>query len=237
MSYNSLINMSGQYTLLSCLSHLTRLDLSHNEIKSSLLAADVNDAFGMALQWFSLNDNHIQVVESAFFFKRNGQTRFPQLTFFSLANNKLLTLDLMWPLSLTSLNLYVDLANNPIVGLTNELNLIYDEPSFVPMTGNRYVNVENNSLTRLDDTNLLQYGINSASGFREFLYQISNFDFSQPVNKLVCYCSNSNSLVNWYSQFGDELVGSIAPIYNLECSNRLDDKRQASYIFNYSCQV
>ena len=149
----------------------------------------------------------------------------------------------MWPLSLPASNLNIDLSNNPIRELVNELNLSYDSENFVDMLGDRYVNVENNSLTSLDDTSLLQYGMGSARDFEHFLRRIAQFDLRQPVNRFVCHCPNATGLyvVQWFRQSRLYDYEYTEPIYNLNCSsiesiNERNDSVPVN-VFNFSCKV
>jgi hypothetical protein len=236
ISYNSIKNMAYQFGLMACLRYLTTLDLSYNLISTPVRASDLNDFFGTRLQALNLSNNRIPSIETAFFFRSDMSLRFPNLTFLSLANNLIIDFDLLWPLSLPSPVLDIDFSSNPIVSLSNQFNLSFNEISFYDMTETRRVDLRNNSLKRLDDTNLLQYGMNSASDFQYFLYRLANYDFRQEVNALDCVCANRDGqyVLGWFAQFAAEIVDFKKPIYQLECSNFAN---QSVFIFNYTCTV
>jgi hypothetical protein len=236
MSYNSLVNMTDQFRLMSCLRYLVTLDLSHNLISTPVRASDLNDMFGSRLQTLNLSHNRIPSIETAFFFKSDMSPRFPNLTCVNLAYNQIIDFDLMWPLSLSGPVLNVDFSNNPIVSLSNQFNFSFDEISFYDMTETRHVDLRNSSLERLDDTNLLQYGISSASDFQYFLYRIGNYDFWQHNNKLNCSCASYEGqyVLGWFAQFAIEVEAFKNPIYQLKCSNI---GNQSVFIFNYTCTV
>ncbi len=66
------------------------------------------------------------------------------------------------------------------------------------MTGRRFVNVKHNLLTRLDDSDLLQYGLKSAHDLQAFFSKLANFDFHS--NRFYCKCPRGpESLVSIWS--------------------------------------
>lgn len=168
------------------------------------------------------------------FFKQDGTSRFINLEYLGLVNNQLKSLDLLWPMSLPSSILKIDLSYNQIDKLTNELKKSFSESVFIPMTGNRHVYLINNSLVSLDDSNLLQYQINSANGFSQFLNKLSNYDFRKNNSDYSCLCPAATGLytVLWYKNISSSISDKTAPIFKLNCSNVAN-----TYIFDFPCTV
>lgn len=142
MSYNQLTNMTGIFAKLSCLTQLTHLELSHNAIATPILATDFDDSLPAHLLWLNLAYNNIPSIESATFFLADGSARFPNMAYLSLANNRLVTIDLLWPMTMSNANLIVEFNNNLISNLVNPLGFNFGKNTFIPMTGNRYVNLK-----------------------------------------------------------------------------------------------
>jgi hypothetical protein len=236
MSDNLISNMTQRFAQLSCLRFLISLDLSNNRISTALRASDFDDSFGELLRTFNLRNNQIPSLESGVFFKdkENREPRFPYLAHLCLANNRIKSLDLLWPMILPNPKLKIDLSNNPIMKLTNELGLSYNEPNLIEISGDRYVDLRNNSLEFLDDSNLMQYGLKTQDDFGIFLIKLKNFDFRQNKNKFECFCPNNSGsyLVHWYRNFSKQMEHLEGPIFDLYCSNM-----NQSYIFDFNCTV
>lgn len=236
LSFNRITNMTNRYKQLSCLTQLVQFDLSNNLINTPMLDNDFDDIFPQRLEIFDLSNNQIPYVETALFIRLDGSARFPRLRQLNLANNQLKEFDILMPLILPSTQLDVDMSNNPIASIRNQLGRSFRNALFVNnVTGvTRRVNVRNHALTRLDDTNLLQYQITSETDFRHFLHKIENYDFRQVTNTLSCICPpvTGSYLVYWYANFSNTLTGKTEPIYNLLCSNIANRN-----IFAYNCTV
>jgi hypothetical protein len=232
LSYNLITNVTNAFANLGCLTKLTQIDLSHNKISTPILASDFSDTVAGLLGSLNLGNNQIPSIESGAFFNTNGSTRFANLYYLGLARNNLMSIDLLWPMTMPNGNLRVELNNNPIGSLVNPLRSNFVSNVFIPMTGNRYVDMRNTSLTSLADSQLLRYGLNSADDFKNFLFKISNYDFRG--TQFVCTCPASTGLytVYWYGQFLSAPLNPSALIYQLTCSNYLGD-----YIFDFPCQV
>lgn len=143
LSYNYITNMTNVFSQLSCLSFLTHLDLAHNQISSPLVAADFgNSQQTNRLLWLNLKYNSIGFIDAAMFYAADGTARFPNLAYLDLSNNRLVSIDLLWPMTMTNANLKVDLSSNLISTLTNSLKLNYGRNTFIPMTGNRYTDLK-----------------------------------------------------------------------------------------------
>jgi hypothetical protein len=238
ISYNRLTSLTNAFVELSCLQSLKHLDLSNNQIRTPLLASDFltdNESFSINLEYLNMNNNQIPSIESSVFLLSDGTARFKKLSFLGLANNRLKELDLLWPMIMPNNHLVVDLSNNNIKILKNELSSSrFDEDLFVPMTSNRSVDIRNNSLFALNDSNLLQYKINNQYDFEKFLFKLSNYDFSQIPNGLECDCSvnNDSNTVFWYRLISNRIADKMAPIYQLNCK-----RIPLNYIFDYDCSV
>ena len=233
LSFNQITSVTDVFKSIStCLPVLQILDLSYNLINTPLIATDFNDAFGLNIGSLSLNNNQIPSIDTGVFFKQDGTSRFPSLYNLNLANNQIKIFDLIWPLSLSKINVQVSLANNPINAISNQLGKTFTDATFVNLTGSQTVDITNNQLTSLSDSVFFQY-VHSASQFQYFLYKISNYNFKQTVNQLSCACPTATGLytVYWYQSFKNSLLSKSAPIYQLNCSN------QAYYIFDFPCQV
>ena len=235
LSSNLITNLNGFYDL-KCLTRLESIDLSNNQIITPFTSSLFDDTFASQLKSINFTNNRIQTIQSKAFIRDDGKSRFPMLTYLGLANNLIVNFDILWPLSLPSSNLLVDMKFNPIDRLVNEFNLTFKNGLFdYPMINKRYVDLTTNKLQYIDDTNLLQYGITTQSDFFVFLNKISNYDFRQSnlVRTFICYCPPKGLLtVYWYKSFVNAIADKSAPIYNLFCSN-LDN----NYIFDFPCNV
>lgn len=232
MSSNSLTSLTDAFKGISCMSALTTIDFSNNFISSPLVASDFDDSIAARLVTLNLNSNQIPSVDSNAFIKSDGTTRFPNLVSLNLANNLIKQFDLLWPMALPQPALRVNLRNNKIDTLTNPTSRSYSDALFVAMTSGRSVDVTNNPLTTLSDSNLLQYKVNSADGFKQFLNKLSNYDFRQTSNAFTCSCpSGGLYTVFWYQSISASISPKTAPIYALVCSNIANN-----YLFDFPCQ-
>ena len=190
------------------------------------------------MQSLNLNFNRIEFIETNAFINKLNGSRFTNLKYLGLANNLIKELDLLWPLTLPSTSLIVDLKHNQIRTLTNQNKFTYSNEAFnFAMIGDhRYLDATDNALDYLDDDNLLQYGLENATDLKAFLHKISNYDFSQTngVSTLSCRCPPGGQLVlAWFDTFATTIAQSY-PIYKLECQF----KNNAFYrIFHYPCVV
>ncbi|CAF1005212.1 unnamed protein product, partial [Brachionus calyciflorus] len=232
MSFNRLTNLTNIFKELSCLVSLRILDLSNNRITTPILASDFEDTLPSQLVSLKLNNNRIPSIESAVFVKSNGDSRFPSLELLDLSNNLIRVFDLLWPMTIPSIELTIKLNNNQINNITNQLKMSFDEPLFTPMIDRRRVDLTNNQISRLDDTNLLQYGPNSPDSFREFLYKLSNYDFGQNRSNFICNCPTGigSYSVLFYRNISARITDKTAPIYRLFCSSPIN-----VYIFEFPC--
>ena len=238
MSFNFLISLSNAFVDLKCMSSLRLIDFSNNAISTPILASDFDDGFSVQLESLNLTNNRIPYIQTAAFLS-NGTSRFPKLSYLGLANNKIIAFDLLWPLTLPSPALRVDLRLNPIEKLVSELGVSFKQPAFrFSMTGQRYLDATNNKLQYLYDDNLIQYGLLTADDFKLFLSRLSNYDLRQSNNvpTFLCYCTTTtgSATVSWYQSFSNS-INTNAPIYQLYCSNLLN--QGSVYVFNFPCSV
>ncbi len=236
LTSNLIYNLTNAFVRLKCLSSLTNIDLSYNFVSSPIVAQDFDDNLASRLQILNLESNKISFIQTAAFIKKDGTSRFPNLYYLNLAKNLIKKFDLLWPVSLPSPNLFVDLKLNPIEDLINQMGLSFKNPAFIhDMTGSRYVDVTTNKLQYLDDSNLMQYGLQDAKDFRQFLNKISNYDFRQAnfIKTFICFCpSGGQYTVQWFRNISNSLDLNC-PIYQLFCSNY----QIPVYIFNFQCDV
>lgn len=237
LSFNRLTSLTGAFRNLACLTGLKTINFGDNLISTPILASDFDETFSSQLESLNFTNNLIPSIQTAAFIRSDGTSRFPNLNFLGLAKNKLIQLDLLWPLSLQSQNLFIDLKLNPISVLTNELKLTYNNILFrYPMTANRRLDATTNSLQYLDDSNMIQYGLYNENDLREFLYKMSNYDLRQSnfVRTFLCHCPTSSGqlVVYWFKIFST-LVDKTRPIYQLYCSGY----EGLVYIFDHSCGV
>lgn len=236
VSSNYITNLTGAFVSLKCLGSLTNIDLSSNLIVTPILATDFDDTLASRLQQLNLESNKISYIQTSAFIKSDGSSRFPNLNYLSLAKNFIKKFDLLWPLSLPHSNLLVDLKLNPIEELINQMGLSFKNPAFVyDMVGNRYVDATTNNLQYLDDSNLMQYGIQDAKDFRQFMNKISNYDFRQSnyIRTFICFCPGSGQYtVTWFKNVSSTL-DLKSPIFQLFCSNY----QQPVYVLNFPCEV
>ena len=235
MSSNSLTSLKYAFASLKCLSNLKTLDFSFNRIQTPITASDFDDTLAAKLMYISLNNNLIPHIETNAFLKNDGSSRFPNLIYLGLANNQLKTFDLLWPLSMPSQVLQINMKNNPIDTLVNELGRAFNDDSFMySMTGTRYLDASTNNLQTLSDSNLLQYGIRSAYDFQHFLNKLSNYDLRQSnfIPAIYCYCPPDGLYTNTWFQTFASLANPSGPIYQLYCAN-LNNVN----VFGFPCPV
>jgi hypothetical protein len=141
MSMNQLNSLQNAFITLNCLTALNSINFSSNFIASPILASDFDDNFAAQIQSLNLTNNSISYIESRAFLTSDGtRSRFPQLTYLGLALNKIKVFDVLWPLTIPSSNLQIDMKINPITTLENEFGLTFNNILFAyDMTGNRHV--------------------------------------------------------------------------------------------------
>lgn len=234
LSFNKIRNLTNGFRQLWCLNSIQFFNLSYNQISTPILASDFEDEFPSRLVEFYLNNNRIPSIESKVFIKSNGDPRFPNLRLLDLSNNQIKVFDILWPMIFPSPILNVKLNNNSIDNITNLLQKKFDDNLFNPMIGPRNVDLRFNPINRLDDSNLLQYGINSDDDFMDLLYKLSNYDFGKNTSTFLCTCPPQigSYTVYWYKNIINRIQDKSAPIYNIFCSNPRN-----VYIFNYPCTV
>jgi len=174
---NLIRNISGTFYKLKCLTSLSQIDLSNNLIESTLEASDFDDFFAAQLQSLNFSSNRIHTIKTNAFLDEKGKSRFTNLRYVNFANNLIKEFDLLWPLLLPSQSILIDVKQNPIISITNQLGLNYDDPLLSNnLVGYRYLDVTDNQIDRLDDSNLLQYGLHNHTDFQNFLQKIANYD-------------------------------------------------------------
>ena len=232
LSFNKIDSLTNSFKQLECLVSLKKLDFSNNFIRTPLLSKDFEDYgnFSAHLESLNLNNNQIFSIETGVFFNSDRSPRFPSLSYLDLSFNQLRIIDLLWPMSLHSPAFKIKLNNNKITTLVNQLNLSYNSSFLVAVNGQKNVDLSFNLINYLDDSNLLQYGLQSPDDLRMFLHKISNFDFSN--NRLKCACSKSTNLNIWFNRIHSFIDKTAALIYSLECSNMPNHT-----IFNINCPV
>lgn len=94
------------------------------------MASDFDDDFAAQIGSLNLTHNLIPAIESRAFLRLDGSSRFPELTYLGLAHNRIKDLDLLWPLTLPSPILNVDLKVNPISRLINQFGFGYTNDAF-----------------------------------------------------------------------------------------------------------
>ncbi|RNA05212.1 putative protein toll [Brachionus plicatilis] len=235
LSFNSIKSAANAFRSLACLTSLESVNLANNQIASPVLASDFDDTFSSKLRSLNLTKNMIGYIQSRAFVKPDGSTRFPNLEYLGLAYNRLKDLDLLWPLTLPNLNLFIDIKFNNISSLTNEFNLTYNNEIFkYPMINNRKLDATTNSLQGFDDQNLLQYGLFDQQNLDEFLSKISNYDFRQAnlVPTFICFCPSSGQLTLFWFRSISSSVDRSKPIFKLFCSNS-----PSVYVLDFPCGV
>jgi hypothetical protein len=235
ISFNKLTTITGLFQTLKCLVSLTTLIMSNNYISSTLLNSDFDDTFSQQLVSIDLSKNKIPSIDSNFFFKSDGTSRFSNLQYLNLAYNSINQFDMLMPLTVPNSNLSFLLNSNPINTLVNQLNTPYSDSKFAyPAVGNRKINVTNNNLLVLDDTNLIQYGLNSQNDLKLFLYKVSNYDLRQLSNKIIKCTCNSTLISSWYSSL---LSSSSIDQNNLINLIRCDNDYQNVFLKSPNCEV
>ena len=226
ISYNQLTSITGLIQSINCLSYLKKLKLSNNFISTGLQSSDFDDIFSPSLVSIDLSNNQIPSIASNVFIKSDGSIRFTNLVNLNLKNNQIKLFDLLWPLTIPSGSLLVDMSSNPISSLVNGFNKNYSSSIFnYPMTGSRLVNIQNNQIKVFSDSNLIQYGLSSANDLKIFLNKISNYDFRQNnasnLSTINCSCSSSSlQTITWYQQLlAASMINTNALINQLYCVN------------------
>jgi hypothetical protein len=184
-----------------------------------------------------LQNNQIPYIDTLLFVNSNGSSRFPNLRLIDLSNNSILVFDLLFPLTIPSMQMVLDASLNPIRSLGNFEGLTYNLPEFsYAVVNGRSVNLANNKLTAFDDTNLLQYGLQSENDLQAFLYRISNYDLRQlnGQSTIKCNCPNgSQSTSIWYADLLAKQLVSNSTISQLYCSNIGTNV----FVLNFNCVV
>jgi hypothetical protein len=186
----------------------------------------------------NLDNNLIPYVDTLVFVNRDGTPRFPNLQYLNLANNRILSFDLLFPLTIPSSQMNLDFSLNPIGALENFENLNFNLPVFsYAVVDNRSVNLRGNQLTTFDDSNLIQYGLQTEPDLQTLLYKISNYDLRQANDKsiIVCTCPSGSQFTSiWYANLlNKQLVNTSTLINQLYCSNI----GTGVYILNFNCIV
>lgn len=130
MSHNYIGSLRNAFVDLGCLNMLSHIDFSYNLISTPLLASDFDDAFASQIGSINLTGNLIPAIESRAFLRLDGSSRFPELTYLGLAHNRIRDFDLLWPLTLPSPILNIDLKINPITRLVNQFGYGYSNEVF-----------------------------------------------------------------------------------------------------------
>jgi hypothetical protein len=227
MSNNYLTSLTGSFARMTCMSSLKYVDFSNNQIASPLVYSDFNDASSQKIVSMNFNYNRIPYIDTTTFFTANGQTsRFPNLQYIGLSNNQLTNFDMLWPLSLPSPKLNVDLSyNQQMSSFVNQLNVPYTDPRFqYPVTGGRTVNVAMNGVRSFGDNDLSQYGVNNYRSFCGFVQQVPNYYFTNN-NGFYCSCTGAQMINSWYSQYNSQYYSqgssqtfyTNAPFFNMRC--------------------
>ena len=226
LSSNLITNITGLFQTLKCLTKLTKISLANNSIQTGLISTDFDDTFSAQLQSIDLSFNQISSIHTGVFIKSDGTNRFKNLQYLSFRNNMIKQFDLLWPLTIPYSSLIVDMSNNFINTLVNQLNMSYGSSVFnYPVTGSRNVIVENNQLQTFSDSNLLQYGLQSAYDLSLFLNKISNYDFritnSSNSSDIFCACPYTGLLtVTWYKQLlATQSINTGVVINQIYCIN------------------
>lgn len=238
MSANLITSITGLFAKLKCLTKLVKISLASNNIQTGLISTDFDDSLSGQLQYIDLSNNQIPSIDSNVFIKSDGTNRFINLQYLSFKNNQIKQFDLLWPLTIPSTPLLVDLSSNPIYNLINGFNKSYSSIFSYPVTGARSVLIQSNQLQTFSDSNLLQYGLKSSADLGLLLGKISNYDFRQSnssnLSSIICSCPFSGlQTVSWYKQLlALSSINTGALINQLYCSNIPN-----TYPLNIDCMV
>jgi hypothetical protein len=239
VSNNQLTSVTGVFQSLSCLTSLTTLIMANNFIASPIKRTDFSDSIAQQLISLDLSFNQIPSIDSNVFTKSDGTNRFKNLQYLSLKNNQIKQFDLLWPLTIPPSILNIDFSSNSISTLVNGLSLSYSATIFAyPMTGNRNVNLQNNTLTTFADSNLLQYGLASANDLNLFLKKLANYDLRlnslSSTSSIICICPASGlQLVTWYKQLLTSGSINLPDVINQLYCNNIGN----TYPLNFNCPV
>ncbi len=192
----------------------------------------------MNFQRLDLQNNQIPYIDTLLFVNSDNTSRFPNLQFINLANNSIVIFDLLFPLTIPSSQMSLNASLNPIGTLKNTRNLNFNLPIFAyPVVNNRNVNLSGNVLTKFDDSNLLQYGLQNPTDLQGFLNKISNYNLLQVNGQslFICNCPNGSQLTSiWYADLlNKQLVSMSTSISQLYCSNI----GTSVYVLNFNCIV
>lgn len=237
MRYNYITSLKDVFSNLKCLTALSQIDFSSNIITSPILASDFDDSFALHITSLNLTNNSIPFIESRAFLTSDGRgTRFTQLTYLGLAMNKIKDFDILWPLTIPSVFLKIDMRMNQIENLVNQFGLPYSNTLFsFDMVANRSIDLTNNMLQIFSDSNLLQYGLNNENDLFQFLNKIRNYDFRQSnfVNTISCNCPPQGlQTVFWYQLIKKNIDPTLGPIFQLYCINK-----GTVFVLDFECGV
>lgn len=236
ISSNLLQSAAFAFKELTCLTALKIINFSNNRISTPILATDFDDMLAFQLESLNFTNNFIPYVQTRAFVKADGSSRFPNLNYLGLAMNRIKDLDLLWPLTMPSPKLFIDIKLNNISFFTNELNLTFNNVWFkYPMINERFLDATTNSLQGFDDYNLLQYGLHTQEHLREFLFKLSNYDFRQSnlVPTFICFCPPYGQLTLYWFKAISQSVDRTRPIYQIYCSNSIGNV----YVLDFPCGV
>ncbi len=185
-----------------------------------------------------LQNNLIPYVDTLLFVNSDGTVRFPNLKILNLSKNSIVFFDFLFPLTIPSAQFILDASDNPIRTLNNTAGLTINSPACAhAVVGGRSVNLKGNQLTVFDDSNLLQYGLQSELDLQTLLYKISNYDLRQENGKSLinCFCPFAGQLTStWYAELlNRNAVNASSTISQLSCSNI----SQRVFVLNFNCTV
>lgn len=234
LSYNRIKSIKTTLRRLVCLRGLNEIDLSHNQIQSSLVNEDFSDELSANLEYLDLSFNSIDYLDTNAFLKSQSELRFPKLRYFNINNNQLKIFDLLIPLTLPSFRLQFDASYNPIEKFVNKYRRSFKEnPFFYDVSyPNRSVNLVNNKLNRFGDELLDEYMIKTETDLEVFLNRIGNYMLVQRQNSIICTCPTFSSVsVSWFRQLTQ--IDRSLSLYKLSCSNI----PHRPFVLSYSCGV
>ena len=236
-SFNQLSSITGLFQTLKCLVSLKVLSMSNNYISSPLEQSDFDDKFSKQIVSLDFSNNQIPSIDSNFFLKNDGTSRFENLAYLNLGYNRLIQFDMLMPLTIPNSNLNFLANSNPITTLVNPSNASYSDSKFAyPVNRNRKVNITDNFLKTFDDFDLLKYGLNNATDLANFLKKIENYDLRQFKNKVAsCICNDTTYLIQqWYqSLISSSLINQSFLISQFTC----DIYNQSIFLVPSNCKV
>jgi len=225
--------MKNDFKKLNCLNNLTILDLSHNLILLDLDGSDLDGInFTDQIQYVDLSFNSIEFLNTSLFVTNQNKSRFPKLEIFKINNNRLISFDLLIPITFPNTRFLLDVSNNQIKSFKNQLKRSFREnPFYYDLNENRTVNMANNQLSILsDETFTKEYYIFTPSDLEIFLQRISSLDlFDQ---SLMCECMAClKDTVALFRQINKQSLDISVKLLKKNCSNL------NGQIFNYTCGV